>query len=81
MQIIVRAECPPSRKKRGKGGATPILIIYGKGGPAPPSLLASLATPDECVRGYTKHVASGGPPIDAGSRFVLICAYTGKEVV
>jgi len=26
-------------------------------------------------------VVSGGAPIDVRARFILICAYTGKEVV
>ena len=39
------------------------------------------ATPGEGVRGYTITVACGGSPIDAAMRFILICVYTGKEVV
>jgi hypothetical protein len=30
MQILVRAETPPSRKRRGKGGATPNWEFDGK---------------------------------------------------
>jgi len=35
MQIVVGAEGPPYRKKRGKGGATPILGIHERLGPPP----------------------------------------------
>ena len=38
------------------------------------------ASPDECVRAYT-NVACSGSLIDAAAGFILICAYTGKEVV
>lgn len=39
MQIVVRAEGPPSRKKRGKGGATPFWELT-KGWASPHPILA-----------------------------------------
>src|ERR1700685_367968 len=36
MQIVCRREGPPSRKNRGKGGATPYWEFWGKDGPTPP---------------------------------------------
>ena len=40
MQIVVRAETPPSRKERGKGGATPISgIMKGWASPLPELLI------------------------------------------
>jgi hypothetical protein len=34
-----------------------------------------------CVGALLSPAIPGNPPIDAASGFVIVCAYTGKEVV